>query len=325
MYLILPAFLAVTLIASPDVFDGLRFTAKVAALPAMWLSCGWLLRKTDEDTMWRLLLGALALLVVTDFMFLGLGLGYSSGTPARFQGIVGAAPAAAMCTGALALAALYRGLAAGQKAAAVLYVAAAIPLFLTLTRTGIAAFAVASIFLAILLGRVRYVVTIAAILALAIGAYSPLRARILSGGTGSSWQTIIDTVQARDIQANTEGRLSLWEPLAAKFHQSPFLGSGVGASAAVLKSVTHDLTNQAHSDYLALAVNGRPSRSHLVHIAGSPACRFARVRGPAAPAAAAILLYLIAAVKDKRYRDVRTAWDTCGRDDCDWVAGVRPR
>ena len=300
VYLILPAFLAVTLIASPDVFDGLRFTAKVAALPAMWLSCGWLLRKTDEDTMWRLLLGALALLVVTDFVFLGLGSGYSSGTPPRFQGIVGAAPAAAMCTGALALAALYRGLAARQKSAAALYVAAAIPLFLTLTRTGIAAFAVASIFLAILLGRARYVVTITAILALAIGAYSPLRARILSGGTGSSWQTIIDTVQARDIQAiNTEGRLSLWEPLAAKFHESPFLGSGVGASAAVLKTVSHDLTNQAHSDYLALAVNGG-----LVAVAlwftslGGLLVRFARVRGPAAPAAAAILLYLIAAITD---------------------------
>lgn len=302
VYLLLPAFLVCTLAFSPDLFGGLRFTAKVLALPAAWIACGWLVRNRGERFVWGLLMAALALLLLSGYALLAVGLGYKTitGSPPRFAGIVGAAPAAAYCTGVLGLAALYRWLAAKERRALLLYAAAVVPLFLTLTRNGIAGFSVASVGLVVLMGRARYALVISAVLIAAVASYSPLRARMLSGGTSANWQTIIATVGAGDFQeVNTEGRLVLWAPLAAKFQQSPLIGSGVGASEAVLKTVTHDVTDQAHSDYLALAVNGGAVALVLWLLAlGGLMIRFARIRGPAAPAAAALLLYLIAAVTD---------------------------
>lgn len=301
-YLGLVVYLTIALAVSPAVFEGVRFVAKIAVVLLAWLAFGWVVRRFGEDFVWKLLLGTLAFAIVADVAMLALGAGYQRGLDFanRFGGITGAPAAGSLCVGLLALVALYRWLERRQKLALALYLAAWVPIFASLTRTSVVAFGAGSVLLTILLGRIGQAVAIVALLGVVTFTYTPLRERTAWGETSHSWKSIAHSIEVSGTaNLNTGGRETLWKPLWRQWHEHPIAGSGTGASAKALAATTDDNVTQAHSDYLALLVNGGVIALALWLLAlGGLFVRFAVARGAASVAAAGILVYLIAAITD---------------------------
>ncbi len=303
VYLGLIAWISATLVFSPDLFAGGRFTAKLAVLLVAWLAFGWMVRSFGERFMWRLLLATLAAALLAAYALLATGLNFHHypDAPSRFAGL--AEPASgALSLATLALAALFLWLRERHQVALILYLLAWVPILMSITRIAIFGFAIASLLLAILMGRRLQGMGIALCVTVVLFSFAPLRERMVFGNNAESWQTVAATVQNQGVEGlNTEGRTELWEVLSQEYHDHPIAGSGAGASEAVLRSSSASFSGvvQAHSDYMALLVNGG-----LIAIAlwllslGGLAVRFARVRGAASPAAAAIVLYFLAAITD---------------------------
>jgi O-antigen ligase len=143
--------------------------------------------------------------------------------------------------------------------------------------------------------------TVGLIIGAVVVSYGPLRERKAFGSDAESWQTIAATVQSQGVQGlNTQGRTEVWGFLAQQYHEHPIAGNGVGTSEAVLaSSPTFGGLSQAHSDYMAVLVNGGLIALGLWLVSfGGLAVRFARLGGVAAPAAAAVVLYLLVAITD---------------------------
>ena len=138
--------------------------------------------------------------------------------------------------------------------------------------------------------------------------FAPLRERMAWGQAAESWTSIYESYQQHGTaNLNLEGRLILWKPLWEEFTEHP-LGSGPGASTEVLERATREhiiragpggVTTQAHSDYLALLVNGGVIALvlWLAALVGL-FVRFARAGGASAIAAAGLVLYMTAAITD---------------------------
>jgi hypothetical protein len=302
VYLALVAWVAATLVFSPDLLAGVRFTAKLAVLPVAWLAFGWVIRRFGERFMWHLLLVTLAGALVIDYGLIALGENFHHYPDAgrRFAGL--AEPASgALSLAALALAALFLWFRDRNRVALVLYVLAWTPILMSVTRIAIFGFAVSSILLAALMRRWLETATITLLIAVTLVSYAPFRERMAFGPDAQSWRTVTATFQSEGLQGlNTEGRTELWSVLARKFHEHPIEGSGVGTSEAVLRAnSTFGGVAQAHSDYMALLVNGGVVALMLwLGAVVGLAVRFARTGGAAAPAAAVLLMYLVAAVTD---------------------------
>jgi O-antigen ligase len=295
-------YLGAALVLSPDVLEGVRFLAKVAIVFVAWLAFRSVVRRWGTEFVWKLLLATLAFTIVADLVLLAIGANYDFGSDgaSRFGGITGAAAAGALSVGVLALAALYLWLRSGNRLALVLYLLAWIPIFASLTRIAIAAVLAASILLPILMGRTRQAVVITLALLIATLSYAPLRERTAWGDTASSWETIVASIESEGVaNLNTGGRENLWEPLWEEWKAHPFFGSGTGASSEILARSTGDTITQAHSDYLALLVNGGivALALWLLALVGL-LVRFCRTGGAASVAAAGLLMYLIAAITD---------------------------
>lgn len=301
-YAALVLYLTAALAVSPDVFNGVRFTAKIAVIGLAWFAFGWIVRRWSEELVWRLLLWTLAFAIAADVLMAALGLGYREGDDyaERFGGITGSPAAASLCVGVLAMPALYLWLRSRHKVALALYLLAWIPIFISLTRISIAAFIAGSVLMPILMGRARYAVIVLVLLGGLTLSYAPLRERTAWGASARSWDAIVQTIETSGTaNLNTGGRENLWRPLWREWHEHPAFGSGTGASAEVLARSTNDAVTQAHSDYLALLVNGGVFALGLWLFALlGLVVRFVRRGGRACVAAAGIVMYLIAAITD---------------------------
>ena len=302
VYLGLVGWFSATLLFSPDPFAGIRFTAKLAVVLVAWLAFGWLVRRRGERFMWRLLMGTLAGALVVAYVLIALGLNFvvnPDGTK-RFAAL--ADPSSGpVCLAALALPALYLWFRDRRPIGLLLYFMAWVPVLLSVTRIAILGFVIASLVLAAVMRRWVEAAAIGLIVGVAAFSYAPLRERMAFGSDSQSWQTIAATVQNQGVGGlNTQGRTELWSFLSQQYHAHPIAGSGVGASEAVLQSSSSfGGLSQAHSDYMAVLVNGGLIALGLWLVAfGGLMVRFFRLRGPAAPAAAVVSLYLVVAITD---------------------------
>jgi O-antigen ligase len=312
VYLLLVAWLMLMLAVSPSLMDGIRFTAKVAALPCAWLGFEWVIRRFGSALVWRLLGWALVGTLVVDIALYVAGAELHGGPlgPERFGGIAGSPASGALSLALLSLVALYRWFVSRHVASLILYIAAWFFVFLSVTRIALLAFFISSLVLAALMKRRPQALLIAVVVLIPTFAYAPLRERMAWGQTAESWTSIYRSYQQQGTaNLNLEGRLVLWQPLWDEFKQHPLTGSGTGASSEVLREASHkslstggpgaDIVMQAHSDYLALLTNGGVIALGLWLAAlGGLLVRFARRSGPARIAAAGIVLYLIAAITD---------------------------
>ncbi len=311
VYMGLIAWIATTLLFSPDQFAGVRITAKIAVLLVAWLAFGWVVRRFGIRFMWRLLLVTLAAALFVDFILIAQGLSFHHypDAPRRFAGL--AEPASgALSLSALALPALFLWFRERHRVALILYLLTWIPVLMSVTRIAIIGFALSSIVLAAVMRHWLQSAAIAFTVSLVLLSYAPLRERMAFGSDAQSWRTITATFQNEGVEGlNTQGRTELWSDLARQYHVHPIEGSGVGASEEVLRSsgrFTQGIrpgrtggVSQAHSDYMALLVNGGIIALVLWLLAlGGLALRFLRAGGVAAPAAAAVILFLLAALTD---------------------------
>jgi O-antigen ligase len=300
-YLILIGWLLVTLTFSPNIFGGLRYTAKVAVLLITWISFSWVIRKYGKTLVINILLLTLALQLLCDYALLGAGLGYLNvGGAVRFGGLAAAPASAAMSVAVLGLVALYVWFDQRRYYALALYLLSWGPVVFSITRIAIGGFLIASVSLAVLMGRRRQAFTILFLIIVVTFSYAPLRERMAFGSASQSWQSVFSTVQSHGVSGiNTEGRLKLWAPLMEQFKQDPVLGNGVGDSEVISSAITHEYIVQAHSDYLAMLVNGGLIAGLLWLISlGGLAVRFMRTRGLTSLAAAGIILYFTTAITD---------------------------
>jgi len=301
MYVALIVWLLGTLTFSPNVLGGIRYTAKIAVLIVAWITFLWLVRKYGQEAILRILLITLALLLICDYTILAAGLGYLYvGGAFRFGGLAAAPASGALSVAALALVALYTWLDKRKYYALILYLLAWGPIIFSITRIAIIGFLITSVLLAILMGRQRQAVTILLIISIVTISYAPLRERMSFGSSSQSWQSVLTAFQNHGVSAiNTEGRLTLWTPLIAQFKLSPVLGSGAGTSETIASTITHEFIEQAHSDYLAILVDGGLIAGSLWLLSlGGLAVRFMRRRGLASLAASGIVLYFITAITD---------------------------
>ncbi len=300
-YAILILWLLASLAISPNVFGGIRYTAKVSALFVAWLAFSCLVRRYGRKVIIRLMLITLALLLLCDYALLAAGLTYSgAGGVARFGGAANAPSAGALSVAILALVALYVWLSDHKRYALILYVLAWGPVLLSVTRIAIAGFLLSSVLLSTLMGRLRQALFIVLLIGLVTVSYAPLRERMAFGSASQSWQAVLSSFQKQGVGGiNTEGRLHLWTPLWEQFQHSPVIGSGVGESEAVVGSITDAYAQQAHSDYLAMLVNGGLVAGGLWLLSlGGLAFRFMKRRQITALAAAGIVLYFLTAITD---------------------------
>jgi hypothetical protein len=301
VYILGLGWMVLTLSYSPDVLGGMRFISKMAVLLFAWLGFTWLTRIYGTERLWTLLLVTLGGTLAVDYaLFLG-GFGFLGSTGvSRFAGIAGAPSSGAVSLGVFAVAALYRRFTTGSRLALALYVASAPLIFLSVTRIALAAFLIGSFVLAVRLGRhVQAIVTVALVLVVAVS-YAPLRQRMAPSARTTSWTSIFHSVQANGFSGvNTEGRNKLWAALWAEFKRSPIVGSGAGDSERVVGQLTSDGIVQAHSDYLALLVNGGLVALALWAVSlGGLWLRLLRIGGAATPAAAALTMYFVVAITD---------------------------
>ena len=312
VYLVLVGWLALMLAVSPNLMEGLRFTAKVAALPAAWIGFEWMIRRFGTQSVWTLLRLALIGTIAVDVVLYAAGLEIHETpfSPERFGGIAGSPASGALSLALLALVALYRWFKWREWSSLILYMAAWVFVFLSVTRIALAAFFVASCVLAALMGRRQQALVIAIAILAVTFSYAPLRERMAWGDAARSWSDIYESYQQHGTaNLNLEGRLVLWQPLWDEFTEHPLTGSGPGASTEVLNRAAResiisggpsaDTTSQAHSDYLALLVNGGVIALGL-WLAGliGLIARFVRGTGAAPIAVAGLVLYLIAAITD---------------------------
>jgi len=312
LYALLALWLTLMLVISPSLVDGLRFTAKVVALPSAWLGFEWMIRRFGVESVWRLLRWALVGTIAADaFLYVaGLEVLASPFQPGRFAGIAGAPASGALSLALLSLVALYRWLKAREMWSLILYVSAWFFVFLSLTRIALAGLFIASFVLAALMGRWLQALMISSVLLAVVFSYAPLRERMAWGNAAKSWSAIYQSYQQHGTtNLNVEGRLVLWKPLWQEFTDHPLTGAGTGASSEVLRKASReslasgglgaDVVTQAHSDYLALLANGGVIALGLWLAAlGGLIVRFARASGPAAIAVAGLVLYLLASVTD---------------------------
>jgi O-antigen ligase len=302
LYLAAVVILLASLVISPDFFAGLRFTAKVAALLVAWLAFESVVRRFGEATVWRIVLWTLAVTLAVDYAIYLTGFGGIQGDVSRFSGLAGGPSSSALSVAILALGALYVWFADGNRYALALYVGTWPLVFLSVTRIAIIAFIISSGLLSILMGRWRQAAVITLIFGIVAFSYAPLRDRMVYGrGSSTSWQSIFQNIRTNGVNGlNTEGRIQLWHPLWSDFRSHPILGGGAGSSEHVLTTFTGNPNNQqAHSDYLAVLVNGGVVvfGLWLVGLAGL-AKRFSRRMVSAAPAAAGLVLFLLAGITD---------------------------
>ena len=307
LYLAGVIWLTLMLALSPSLIEGIRFTAKLAALPAAWIGFHWVIRRFGANAVWRLLHWALVLAVVANaFLYLsGIEISPGSVETERFGGIVGSPASGALSVALLSLVALYRWFTSRHAWSLLLYGAAWFFVFVSITRIAMIAFFLGSCVLATLVGRRQQALVLATVVVCAAFAYAPLRERMAWGSAAGSWGGIYETYrQHGTANLNLEGRFALWKPLWREFTESPIVGSGTGASAEVLRETSRAFGNasvvtQAHSDYLALLTNGGVVALGLWFggLAGLIAL-FRRVGGAGAVAVAGLVMYLTAAITD---------------------------